>query len=151
MDPRISFSNDFADAQEAIKYEKSYREAPVSSDFEFSVRNYTMIPADEIFCKGMILPLKDNCSNQLRKMTLREELLVDEDEDQDEGFGGFQRVQNNSGWWKERLGLRRAHHIVSKKGGDRNIGVFQSMVEEKEPVFVHDERGTCWKEHRIGS
>ncbi|KAF2321207.1 hypothetical protein GH714_035492 [Hevea brasiliensis] len=135
MDPRISFSSDFADAQEAIKYEKSYREAPVSSDFEFSVRNYSMIPADEIFCKGMILPLKDNCTNQLRKMTLRDELLVDDDEDDD--FAALPRVQKSSGWWKERLGLRRGH-IASKKG-DRNIEVFQGIVEEKEPVFGHEE------------
>ncbi|KDP42305.1 hypothetical protein JCGZ_01629 [Jatropha curcas] len=136
MNPRISFSSDFAESQEAIKYErKSYREAPVSSDFEFSVPNYSMIPADEIFCKGMILPLKENCTNQLRKMTLRDELLVD-DEDEDE-FDALPRVHKSSVWWKERLSLKRSTHIVCKKGDRNNIGVLQGIVEEKTHVFVH--------------
>ncbi|XP_015574358.1 uncharacterized protein LOC8275314 [Ricinus communis] len=132
MDPRISFSSDFVDTQEAIKFETNYREAPVSSDFEFSVRNYSMIPADEIFCKGMILPSKDNCTNQLRKMTLRDKLLDDDDD-----FDSFPRVQKSTGWWKERLGLKRGH-IVTKKG-DRNHGVLERIVEEKRHVFLHEE------------
>lgn len=31
-------------------------EVPVSSDFEFSIKNYAVIPADEIFFKGMLVP-----------------------------------------------------------------------------------------------
>ncbi|KAJ4716328.1 putative BEST plant protein match is: (TAIR:plant.1) protein [Melia azedarach] len=124
MDPRISFSNDFADTQ---KQESNYREAPVSSDFEFSARNFSMIPADEIFFKGMMMPSKDNYSNQMRKMTtLREELLAGDD-----GYdNALPRVPKSSGWWKERLGLKRAH-IVAKKT-DRNDGVLEEAVEENQ-------------------
>ncbi|KAJ4825811.1 hypothetical protein Tsubulata_039761 [Turnera subulata] len=130
MDPRISFSNDFVDTKQAIKYESSYREAPVSSDFEFSVKNYFMIPADEVFFKGMVLPLKDDCTNQLRKTTLRDELLVDDDE--------LPGVQKSSGWWKERLGLKRSH-IVPKKS-DRSNGALEKVVEDKRPAFALKER-----------
>ena len=77
MDPTISFSNDFAfDPHQGIKYERNYREAPVSSDFEFSVKNFAMIPADEIFFKGMLLPLKDNNgTEQGRKLTVEIQCL----------------------------------------------------------------------------
>ncbi|KAJ0009837.1 hypothetical protein Pint_34423 [Pistacia integerrima] len=126
MNPRISFSNDFADTQQAAKQENKYREAPVSADFEFSVRNYNMKPADEIFFKGMLVPLKDNSG---RKMTLREELLVGDEEEV------LPRVPKISGWWKERLGLRKGH-IVSKKG-DRNV--LEEVVEEPRPAFADDE------------
>ncbi|KAK8311408.1 hypothetical protein E1A91_D02G249100v1 [Gossypium mustelinum] len=114
MDPRISFSNDFADV--GIKYENNYyREAPVSSsEFEFSVKNYAMIPADEIFFKGVLLPLKGD-NEHGRKLTLRDTLLVD---DGDNGGGSFRR--KGSGWWKERLGLKKAN-VVSKKR-ERNEG-----------------------------
>ncbi|KAK1560494.1 hypothetical protein Q3G72_006116 [Acer saccharum] len=141
MDPRISFSNDFADTQQhqqAAKQESNnYREAPVSSDFEFSVRNFNLIPADEIFFKGMLVPLKENSSTHLRKMTLREELLVDDESDK----AALPRmmIPKGSGWWKERLGLKKAHINISKKS-DRNDGVvLADIVEEKTSVFVHDE------------
>ncbi|KAL0356825.1 UNVERIFIED_CONTAM: hypothetical protein Scaly_1368200 [Sesamum calycinum] len=65
MSPRISFSNDFADPQQPIKLDNSYREAPVSSDFEFSVPNYTMISADELFFKGKMLPLRETARKRL--------------------------------------------------------------------------------------
>jgi len=130
IDPRISFSNDFVDAQQAIKYESSYREAPVSTDFEFSVKNYSMIPADEIFFKGTMLPLKDNCTNsQLRKMTLRDELLVDDE------YNDAFPPPKSSGWWKEKLRLKRGHFTLKKS--DRNSGVLDRVVEER-PVFVHE-------------
>ncbi|KAK2665107.1 hypothetical protein Ddye_003681 [Dipteronia dyeriana] len=139
MDPRISFSNDFADTQqqEAVKKESNnYREAPVSSDFEFSVRNFNLIPADEIFFKGMLVPLKENSTNQLRKMTLREELLVDDK--CDKAALPRMMIPKGSGWWKERLGLKKAHINISKKS-DRNDLVLADIVEEKTCVFVHDE------------
>ena len=130
IDPRISFSNDFVDAQQAIKYESSYREAPVSTDFEFSVKNYSMIPADEIFFKGTMLPLKDNCTNsQLRKMTLRDELLVDDE------YNDAFPTPKSSGWWKEKLWLKRGHFTLKKS--DRNSAVLDRVVEER-PVFVHE-------------
>ncbi|KAK3195767.1 hypothetical protein Dsin_027077 [Dipteronia sinensis] len=137
MDPRISFSNDFADTQQqAVKQESNYREAPVSSDFEFSVRNFNLIPADEIFFKGMLVPLKENSSTQLRKMTLREELLADDD--CDKAALPRMMIPKGSGWWKERLGLKKAHISISKKS-ERNDGVLADIVEEKTSVFVHDE------------
>ncbi|XVE93353.1 hypothetical protein REPUB_Repub01dG0184600 [Reevesia pubescens] len=132
MDPRISFSNDFADPHQGIKYESKYREAPVSSDFEFSVKNYGMIPADEIFFKGMLVPLKGNngTDEQGRKLTLRDTLLVDDDDDLEDSLP---RLQKGSGWWKERLGLKRTN-MVSKKDP-----ILEKVVEEKSPMFVFDE------------
>ncbi|KAL6953903.1 hypothetical protein U1Q18_035006 [Sarracenia purpurea var. burkii] len=104
--PRISFSGDFSDAPQLIKCQSGYREPPVSSDFEFSVGSDGMLPADELFFKGKLLPLKENSS---AKMTLREELLAEED-----GDDAAARPPKGSGGWKERFGLKRAH-IVAKK------------------------------------
>ncbi|KAK8481474.1 hypothetical protein V6N13_134488 [Hibiscus sabdariffa] len=134
MDPRISFSNDFADPHVGIKYESNYREAPVSSDFEFSVNNYAMIPADEIFFKGVLLPLKGD--EHGRKLTLRDTLLVD---DEDDDNGSFPSLRKGSGRWKERLGLKRTN-VVSKKR-DRNEPILEKVVEEKGamPMFLHDQ------------
>ncbi|XVE49182.1 hypothetical protein DITRI_Ditri01bG0061800 [Diplodiscus trichospermus] len=133
MDPRISFSNDFADPHQGIKYESNYREAPVSLDnFEFSVKNYAMIPADEIFFKGTLLPLKGNngADQQGRKLTLRDTLLVDDDDDD-----SFPRLQKGSGWWKERLGLKRTN-LVSKKG-DRIDPIVEEVAEDKStPTYI---------------
>ncbi|KAL8541377.1 hypothetical protein ACS0TY_002581 [Phlomoides rotata] len=99
--PRISFSNDFADP---MKLENSYREAPVSSDFAFSAPNYSMISADELFCKGKIVPLRENCT---KINTLRDELLCGDDD-------LSPRLAKGTSSWKQRLGLRRSH-VVPKK------------------------------------
>ncbi|XP_022749168.1 uncharacterized protein LOC111298706 [Durio zibethinus] len=138
MDPRISFSNDFAaDPHQGIKHESNYREAPVSSDFEFSVKNFAMIPADEIFFKGMLLPLKDNNgTEQGRKLTLRDTLLVDDDDD-DDFEGSHPTLPKGSGRWKERLGLKRTNLVYRK--GDKNDPFLENVVEEKSPMFVHGE------------
>ncbi|KAL8528673.1 hypothetical protein ACS0TY_006210 [Phlomoides rotata] len=72
MSPRISFSNDFAESSHNNK--GAYTDAPVSSDFEFSVNNYSMMSADELFSKGKILPLKPKTT------TLRDELRSQVDE-----------------------------------------------------------------------
>ncbi|KAJ6409622.1 hypothetical protein OIU84_009171 [Salix udensis] len=90
-----------------------------------------MIPADEIFFKGTMLPSKDNCTNvnHLRKMTLRDELLVDDK------YDAFP-APKISGWWKEKLGLKRGH--IAPKKSDRVAGVLDRVVEER-PVFVHEE------------
>lgn len=149
MDPRISFSNDFADTspQPSIKHDNIYREAPVSSDFEFSVKNYKMISADEVIFEGMLLPLKDNSTNQLRKTTLKDELLLDDDEEgQYEQM--FSRPPKSLGRWKERLGLKKAH-ILSKKG-NKNDGILERVVEEGRTttVFVH-EAALITKENQV--
>lgn len=97
--PRISFSSDFADSQQAIKPENSYREPPVSSDFEFSLSNFGMnIAADELIVKGKLMPLK--------------ELLADEEEDEYDAV--FQRPPKSSGRWKGKLGLKRSHFVPKK-------------------------------------
>ncbi|KAF5745631.1 hypothetical protein HS088_TW07G01223 [Tripterygium wilfordii] len=109
MDARISFSNDFAEAQMAIKSsESNYREAPVSSDFQFSVKNYRMIPADEAIFKGMLVPLKENCT----KMTLRDALLADDDHE-----NALPKLPKNSWWWKEKLGLKKSRSNDKKYYG----------------------------------
>ncbi|XP_027157882.1 uncharacterized protein LOC113759505 [Coffea eugenioides] len=109
MGPRISFSNDFADTQQPTKHDHSYREAPVSSDFEFSVSGYNMISADEVFFKGKIVPTKT---------TLRDELLV-EDDDMDVSSP---RLHKGMSRWKERLGLKRSSiHHLRRKSADRTV------------------------------
>ncbi|XP_027348320.1 uncharacterized protein LOC113859847 [Abrus precatorius] len=120
MDPRISFSNDFVVAQQAIKHENIYREAPASSDFEFSVKSYSMISADEVFCQGMLLPLKSDCS---KKVTLRDELLVNDDYEED-----LPRLPKSSSRWKERLGLKRGS---SKKDKNKSDGFVQRVVADE--------------------
>ncbi|XP_010269320.1 PREDICTED: uncharacterized protein LOC104606011 [Nelumbo nucifera] len=139
MSPRISFSNDFVDAQQMIKYERSSRsEAPASSDFEFSVTNYNMMTADELFFKGRLLPFKDNCTNQLQKMTLRDELLIDDDD---------VPPRPPKGKWKGLLGLKRTPHILSKKAADKCDASNSMSMERvsvavggnKTQLLVHDE------------
>ncbi|RDX70623.1 hypothetical protein CR513_50117, partial [Mucuna pruriens] len=113
VSPRISFSNDFADAQQATKQEQSSSsrsEAPAAaSDFEFSVTNYSMMSADELFFKGRLLPFKDT---KRATTTLREELLVDDDE----GYPDFslRPPKGSTTRWKGFLGLRKSH-LGSKK------------------------------------
>ncbi|KAI3452030.1 hypothetical protein Pfo_008695 [Paulownia fortunei] len=90
MSPRISFSNDFVESSHSHSHSNShhqmraaYRDAPVSSDFEFSVNNYSMMSADELFFKGRLLPLKESCSsssNFQKTTTLRDELQNEEDD-----------------------------------------------------------------------
>ncbi|KAG6436266.1 hypothetical protein SASPL_101152 [Salvia splendens] len=81
--PRISFSNDFL---EPVEIDKSYREAPVSTDFEFSVWTYSMISADE--------------------------LLAGDDDYEDVSS---LRLVKGASRWRERFGLKRLHSVVPKK------------------------------------
>ncbi|XP_030529497.2 uncharacterized protein LOC115740187 [Rhodamnia argentea] len=115
VSPRISFSNDFAESQYTAKQE---RQAPApaaaaSSDFEFSVSSNSMMSADELFCKGKLLPFKEKATaKSSTTTTLREELLAGE-----EGSGGAGssfRPPKGSGRWRGFLGLRKSH-IGSKK------------------------------------
>ncbi|KAG2705415.1 hypothetical protein I3760_05G052400 [Carya illinoinensis] len=148
VDPRISFSNDFADIQQPTKHENTYREAPVSSEFEFSVKNYSMMSADELFFKGMMLPVKNSRTNQQRKMTLRDELSVDDDDYEDV----FPRIPKNGSRWIERLGLKKGLSLYpTNKKCDKSDGVLETVVEEKmpEPVFVHEEAFVSKKTHEL--
>ncbi|XP_068643734.1 uncharacterized protein [Aristolochia californica] len=110
MSPRISFSSDFVDPDQKIKHERLAAPPPDASDFEFSVSSYSMIAADEIFSKGRILPLRENCTNKLQKMTLRDELLNDDDGDNDIS----PRPPKGPTRWKELLGLRKTHAVGKK-------------------------------------
>jgi hypothetical protein len=111
MSPRISFSNDFVDLQQVMKQQERTSKSdtpPVSSDFEFSVTNYSMMSADELFSKGRLLPYKDNCNNKRVTTTLKQELLHNDDE-----CDTFS-LRPPKGRWKGLLGLRKSH-IGSKK------------------------------------
>ncbi|KAL3515270.1 hypothetical protein ACH5RR_022172 [Cinchona calisaya] len=117
MGPRISFSNDFADTQQPNKHDHSYREAPVSSDFEFTVSGNNMISADEVFFKGKILPSKS---------TIRDELLV-EDDYMDVSL----RQTKGMSRWKERLGLKRSNtHHLRRKSADKNVSEVLERIDE---------------------
>ncbi|KAF6144014.1 hypothetical protein GIB67_008200 [Kingdonia uniflora] len=109
MSPRISFSNDFIDTQHSNKHEKhTYREAPVASDFEFTVAKDLMITADELFSKGSFLPFKEK-----KITTLRDELLNEEDDQ----FDMSPRPPRGPMRWKGLLGLKRSNHNVPQKWG----------------------------------
>lgn len=121
MSPRISFSNDFVDVQQAMKLQEqrggsSRSDTPVSSDFEFSVANYTMMSADELFFKGRLMSSTyvntDNNNQQRATTTLKEELLINDDE-YDHNFS-LRPPKPSSTRWKGLLGLRKSH-IGSKK------------------------------------
>ncbi|KAJ8546152.1 hypothetical protein K7X08_018735 [Anisodus acutangulus] len=125
MSPRISFSNDFIDSsttsshhqQQLMNNQRSYRDAPVSSDFEFSVTNYSMISADELFSKGRLLPFKESsCPSGLtQKTTIRDKLLND---DNDDDFT-LRIPKSGSTRWKGLLGLKKSH-VGSKKIDKKN-------------------------------
>lgn len=124
--PRISFSNDFL---EPMKLEKSYREAPVSSDFEFSVRNYSMISADEVFSNGKMLPSRESST---KTKTLRDELLAGDDGHED---ASSVRLVKSTSRWRERLGFKRSHNAVPKKG-DKSLGSIDEMKVSEMDVFA---------------
>ncbi|XP_011099149.1 uncharacterized protein LOC105177630 [Sesamum indicum] len=137
ISPRISFSNDFADSSHSHSHSHShsrtvaaaYRDAPVSSDFEFSVSNYSMMSADELFFKGRLLPLKESSCSSSKTTTLRDELQNEEDESDDFSL----RPPKNPTRWRGFLGLRKSH-IGSKKPEKTN-----ERSVEKRTGFHHDD------------
>ncbi|XP_057768963.1 uncharacterized protein LOC130989002 [Salvia miltiorrhiza] len=125
MSPRISFSNDFVESSRShsrAAAAAAYRDAPVSADFEFSVSNYSMMSADELFFKGRLLPLKEGCCSSGKTTTLRDELKnEDEDQEEEETSGSFSlRPPKNPTRWRGFLGLRKSH-IGSKKSNDKSL------------------------------
>ncbi|CAL1408680.1 unnamed protein product [Linum trigynum] len=155
MSPRISFSNDFVDAQQMMKQQERspLSHPPASSDFEFSVTGYSMMSADELFSKGRLLPFKDNGgSSQMQRTTIRDQLLVDEDGDVE--VSPRPPRGSSSTRWKGLLGLRRSH-IGSKKvervnsnGGQISVGEMSrrpgsgSFVREQDHQLVHVSNGS---------
>ncbi|KAI7748368.1 hypothetical protein M8C21_021635 [Ambrosia artemisiifolia] len=127
LGPRISFSNDFADTQQTTTNMKNntYREAPVSSEFEFSVPSFASNSADELFFKTKILPLKEKAVT-----TLRDELLAAKDDDDDDIF-----FPKSSGWWRfgksqsQSLNLNHNSSFASKKGDHKNHGGLDTIEE----------------------
>ncbi|KAJ0679958.1 hypothetical protein HanPI659440_Chr16g0618921 [Helianthus annuus] len=120
MGPRISFSTDFIDSNN--HHENSYTEAPVSSDFEFSVPTLSLNSADEVFFKaaGKLPPLKEKVV-----VTLRDELLADDDGD----VMFFKTYKNSKGWWRDKFGLRKCQN--------KNLGGLQTIDETKiKPNFT---------------
>nr|XP_043618543.1 uncharacterized protein LOC122590280 [Erigeron canadensis] len=128
--PRISFSHDFAESIHSCP-QILKPNAPVSSDFEFSVSGNNMMTADELFFKGRLLPFKNNVSNAGsvvgQKTTLRDELLAGEDDDSGGGgVGGGGGVSSrppkpsSSTRWKGFLGLRKSH--IGSKRSDKGDG-----------------------------
>ncbi|CAA7019413.1 unnamed protein product [Microthlaspi erraticum] len=122
---RISFSNEFVEIRSEKNNGKSKNVnvntrsslSKPSADFEFSVTDYAMIPADEIFLKGKILPFKE--TSHVHR-TLREELLVEEEGPVDGNIFSLRPLFlpsssfSTKGTWKELLGIKRAH-VKSKK------------------------------------
>ncbi|XP_031107396.1 uncharacterized protein LOC116012067 [Ipomoea triloba] len=115
--PRISFSNNLVEFiannnarssshLQMIKNERYAGAAPVSSDFEFSVANSSLIMsgADELFSNGRLLPFKQHA----QKNTLRDELLAQDDE---EGDDFSLRPPKSSNKWKGLLGLRKSKKV----------------------------------------
>nr|GEW72581.1 ARP protein [Tanacetum cinerariifolium] len=129
LGPRISFSNDFGDTQQAtsasnLKLNTSYREAPVSSEFEFSVPCFASNSADELVFKAKInVPLKE------KVVTLRDELLASDDDDDYDIF-----LPKSSGWW--RFGRTQTqtqnqcqNPSFAKKGDNKNHGGLDTIDE----------------------
>ncbi|KMS95977.1 hypothetical protein BVRB_003380 [Beta vulgaris subsp. vulgaris] len=130
MSPRISFSNDFAEthshnSQHLLNTttKTAAQTQPASSDFEFSVTNHNMLSsADELFSKGRLLPFKNNNNgNTQMQRTLRDELLVNDDET---AFSLKPPKGSSSNRWKGFLGLRKSH--IGPKKPEKNVASFDS-------------------------
>ncbi|WCJ31119.1 hypothetical protein M5689_012631 [Euphorbia peplus] len=135
--PRISFSNDFADSQQILKNHHEIRPSSsnVSSDFEFSVSNYSMMSADELFCKGRFLPFKNNSSNQAQRTTIRDELLAGDDDHHQVSLRPPKGA--SSARWRGLLGLKRSH-IGSKKIDNNNNNNSSHSSDARRPGFSHE-------------
>lgn len=138
MDPRVSFSIDFVDVQQAMKMkrEATYREAPVSSDFEFCVKNNAMISADEVFSQGKLVLHNNNKSKKLTTTsttTLRDELLVSDDLYDDV----LPRVPKSLSRWKERLGLRKNGSNKKKVAEEDRPNKDSNLVMYFFYIYIH--------------
>ncbi|KAF3784779.1 hypothetical protein EJ110_NYTH28717 [Nymphaea thermarum] len=129
LSPRISFSNDFVEAEHLggggciTKRAVGASASPEDADFEFSVSNNTMLTADQLFFQGRMLPFKDEGSKISpssapgKKMsTLKDELCVVDEE-------RSLRPPKGSRRWKRILGLKRASATVRPKKNQPDIDV----------------------------
>ncbi|KAL6858823.1 hypothetical protein ACP4OV_017825 [Aristida adscensionis] len=128
--PRISFSSDFALEPPPPRRPVSCT-AAADADFEFSpVRGrFPMTAADQLFCKGRILPLREATAGGGRPpaVTLRDELLRNHD-------GGGDRAGRRAPRWKELLGLGKAHKnvVAVRAGGASSAGDAHDLGEHGE-------------------
>ncbi|KAG6571431.1 uncharacterized protein LOC111456619 [Cucurbita moschata] len=148
--PRISFSSDFVDIQQSLKRQEQRSCAapgPVSSsDFEFSVSNYSMMTADELFFEGRLLPFKDS---HRAATTLRDELLVEEEEEEDEEENDVSQ-RPSRGSWKGFLGLKKSQNASKKaSGGKRSLGWSPSPSTTANSSQVQNEGGSSCKDVEI--
>lgn len=137
--PRISFSNNLVEFiangnnnnarssshLQMIKNERYAGAAPVSSDFEFSVANSSLIMsgADELFSNGRLLPFKQHG----QKNTLRDELLAQDEEEGDDFSLRPPKSSNNK--WKGLLGLRKSKKVDKNEEKTEEIhGTMTSQV-----------------------
>ncbi|KFK28364.1 hypothetical protein AALP_AA8G505800 [Arabis alpina] len=157
MSPRISFSNDFVELRPETKttrsspLSKQESSSSASDNFEFSVSNYTMMPADELFSKGKLLPYKE--TNQVQR-TLREELLVEEEEESPrDGTNIFSlkppifsssssSSSSSKGRWKGLLGLKRSH-VGSKNNEERFVHMFHNNNKQSQEAMGGREGSSC--------
>lgn len=130
MGPRISFSNDFADAKQVTPKINCYTEAPVSSDFEFSHPTKPINPTHELSFKGKSSPSKESCNNIPKTPTLRDQLIEHDDDEE------FPRLSKNLGWWRiDKLGLKRNHnHILAKKSEDGGLARIDEAKDDSIPI-----------------
>ncbi|KAI4325520.1 hypothetical protein MLD38_030908 [Melastoma candidum] len=140
--PRISFSSDFpvSDQETRIGGGDGYREAPVSSDFEFLVADFSIASADELFFKGRLLPLKEAPTRSVAVTTLRDELMADVAEEEAEFVGrpSFPPMR-----WRGFFGMKKAtvsknFGLVSQEGNSTCI-IPRKQVEDER---VDGENGT---------
>ncbi|CAN6466685.1 unnamed protein product [Victoria cruziana] len=118
LSPRISFSNDFVEAEHLggggciTKRAVGASAPPEDTDFEFSVGNNTMLTADQLFFQGRLLPFKDEGrrisssssaphAGSKKTSTLKDELCVADEDPSPRPPKGCKR-------WKQILGLKRA-------------------------------------------
>ncbi|KAK9136015.1 hypothetical protein Syun_015345 [Stephania yunnanensis] len=150
MSPRISFSNDFVDTQQAIKHERSSsRSSPSellatpSLDFEFSVATNCSLTtsADELFFKGRLLPFKDHNSSQINTTTttttttLRDELLIDEDDVENDAVDLSARPPKGPSRWRELWRMKRTNNVIKR---DHDNEIMENIeAETKSRQLVH--------------
>ncbi|KAG6392917.1 hypothetical protein SASPL_147145 [Salvia splendens] len=103
----------------AIEINRQVLESPTSVYSSRHAGEEISLIYDELFSKGKILPLKENCT------TLCDKLLAGDDD-----FEGLSaRVVKGASWWRERLGMKRSSHVnvAKKSGGGKSLGSIDEL------------------------
>ncbi|CAN6480193.1 unnamed protein product [Victoria cruziana] len=153
LSPRISFSSDFVEVVDELsrgcikRADRSLAassSSPGDADFEFSVSNFNMLTADQLFHQGRMLPFKGDHvgrSSGKKVTTLRDELCAADDHE-----ALPSRPPKGCRRWKKILGLKKAHNVPPKKPTSQ-----LERVEEATPcrpdIDIRDERKIWgWRE-----